>query len=293
MRHVNSVFSRGVGYENTPIGSNIDSDAVRGYYIDFTAKTVSPSATAPQELVPAGLAQLALGWWERLLAGDAHAEQHFLDACDLLEKTSSVESDARVWYYAIPLRKYRLPAGWMSALAQAQAASVFVRAAAHTQDDRYAGLALAAIRPLVAHEPPTLLAQIAEGPVPEECPSEPPSLILNGWIYALWGLRDVAVGLGAEQARSTYYDSLGCLLAVLPRYDVGWWTRYSLYPFRLPDLAKIFYHRLHIAQADLMGHLTSERAFFDAAARWRAYDAPAKRLALVAQKTAFVAAGYR
>ena len=53
-------------------------------------------------------------------------------------------------------------------------------------------------------------------------------------------------GAGQMLAAST-----DCLLATLSSYDVGWWTKYSLYPHRLPDLAKPFYHRLHVDQLDV------------------------------------------
>ena len=86
--------------------------------------------------------------------------------------------------------------------------------------------------------------------------------------------------------------STDCLLATLPRYDIGWWTKYSLYPHRLPDFAKPFYHRLRVDQLDAMQHLTGIGEFGATATRWRGYDTPTRRVAAVAQKAAFVASGY-
>ena len=87
--------------------------------------------------------------------------------------------------------------------------------------------------------------------------------------------------------------TLETLTATVPLYDTGWWSRYSLYPHRLPDLAKLFYHRLHVDQLTVLERLTGERAFGEVARRWASYDVPWRRARLVAQKAAFVASGYR
>src|SRR5207253_1755720 len=128
-----------------------------------------------------------------------------------------------------------------------------------------------AIRSIVEEDSP-LVAATPAGPVPEESPGDPPSLILNGWIYALWGLRDVELGLGSVEAAEMYSRSLDCLRQTIHRYDVGWWTRYSLYPHKIVDLAKPFYHRLHVDQADVLHRHTGFPEFEDAASRWRTYD---------------------
>lgn len=292
-RHVRSAFSLGAGYERTPVGSHIGDHEVRGYYIDFTSKTTASSAATPEGLGHAALAQLALGWWERHLAGEPSAIDAFLDTRRRLAERCVEEGEAVVWRYEVALAKYRIGPGWISALAQAQAASVFVRAYLHSAQVEDADLARAAVVPLLHDDPPTVVARLKTGAALEETPTRPPSLILNGWIYAAWGLHDVALGLGATEARAMYDDTVSCLASNLERYDAGWWSRYSLYPHRMSDLAKLFYHRLHVDQLRAMAHLTSERAFSDMAERWQSYDTPPNRLALVAQKAAFVATGYR
>lgn len=293
IRHLNSVLSRGVGYEPTPAGSHIDPTGVRGYYIDFSSKTTSPSAADPGALVPAGLAQLALGWWERSLEGEQHAGERFRATCDLLVRASEKEGNALVWRYWILDRKYLTPPPTISSLSQAQAASVLVRRFLLDGDSRYADLARRAALPLISETSPSVVARLDGGCALEEAPSEPPSLILNGWIYALWGLRDVALALDDVEAARMLDESTGSLVALLPRYDVGWWSRYSLFPHHRPDLAKLFYHRLHIDQLEVMHTLTSVPLFRQTARLWQAYDTPMNRARLVVQKARFVASGYR
>jgi len=285
-------LSRGVGYEPTPAGLFFDDNAVRGYFIDFRAKTISAEAEAPSRLLPADLAQLALGWWDRGLAGDHSAAETFEYLCTLLEASAEVRADEWRWPYSVGIRKYRITAPNYSALAQAQIASTFVRAYLATAKPRYRNIALAAVRPLVKGRDSDLVSLTSTGPVLEESQSRPASHILNGWIYGLWGLWDVAVGLGDERARETYDASVKCLRRMLDEYDVGWWTRYSLYPHVLPDLAKPFYHRLHIDQMEVLYRLTGFDDFGSAARRWRGYDSPARRVAAIAQKALFVATKY-
>jgi heparosan-N-sulfate-glucuronate 5-epimerase len=262
----------GAGYEPQLLGTQTDPDSVRGYFVDLSPKTLAVTARSPEALPPAGLAQLALGWWERSLSGDPAAEAKFERTCALLADRGAPSSDGIRWPYSVVVPKYRLRPPWFSAMAQAQAASVFVRAFVASGNKRWRCLALDAIRPLVVKGESDLVAFLPEGPVLEEVPGEPRAHVLNGWVYALWGLWDVHVGLDEVMAGMRFQESTDALAMMLDRYDVGWWTRYSLYPHVLDDLAKPFYHRLHITQMEAMAHLTGRREFDEAARRWRGYD---------------------
>jgi heparosan-N-sulfate-glucuronate 5-epimerase len=293
VRHWNSAFSRGVGYEPHLRSPFFDVGDVRGNVIDFSPKTRSPSAQHPEALLPAGLAQLALGWWERLLAGDPTAGGEFDRTCELLARRGVMIGESLVWHHDVRDHKYGIEPPWISALAQGEAGAVFARAYIRSGDDEHARLARSAIRPLLGTAGPTVVAHTEHGPALEECPSEPPSLILNGWVYALCGLRDVAVALSDGEAEGMLNTSTATLRMTLPRYDVGWWTRYSLYPHTLPDLAKPFYHRLHIELMDMLHELTGHDEFRAYATRWRRYDTALRRGAAISQKALFVATGYR
>jgi hypothetical protein len=282
----------GAGYESTPIGSAFERDAVRGYFIDFTAKTTSRTAATPEALNPAGLAQLGLGWWERLLRGDPAAEDRFLAVCIALEHAAVAERRSLWWPSRLPASKY-VPSSVYSALPQAQVVSVFIRAFLLTEDQRWRSLALNALPPLLRGNSSELVFETHEGPVLEEVATDPPSHILNGWIYALWGLWEAKVALEQEGAGEMVDSSLACLRHMLDAYDVGWWTRYSLYPHLLPDLAKPFYHTLHAVQVDVLHQLFDHAEFARAAARWKSYDSVIGRARAVGQKAAFVASGYR
>jgi len=93
--------------------------------------------------------------------------------------------------------------------------------------------------------------------------------VLNGWIFSLWGLRDVGLDLGDRRAERLFESSSKALAARLSLYDTGWWSKYSLLE---GDLAKPFYHRLHIVQLRVMSELVYEPAFATAAERWERFD---------------------
>jgi heparosan-N-sulfate-glucuronate 5-epimerase len=285
-----TVASRGDGYESQSASPRARLDGVHGYFVDLRAKVEARGAAEPALLQPAALAQLALGYWERSLTGEAGAATVFERLCGLLAERGEAAADGLRWPYSVPVAKYRLQLPWYSAMAQGQVASVFVRAQLATGETRWRTLAREAVRPLLATEDSDLVTVAPEGPILEEAPSEPRSHVLNGWIYALWGLRDVHVGLGEQAAGDRFAASARCLAALLERYDVGWWTRYSLYPHRVADLAKPFYHRLHATQAGIMHRLTGLDEFARAAERWRGYDEPLRRGLALLQKSLFVLA---
>src|SRR3954452_2476732 len=115
-RAVNAALSRGPGYEPTPIGPAFDASSVRGYYIDFRAKTGAATAHDPSALPPGQLIQLALGWWEHHVAGDPGALERFLDLVEAVERRGERAEDGVRWPLAVTVPKYGLAPGWCSAL---------------------------------------------------------------------------------------------------------------------------------------------------------------------------------
>lgn len=288
VRAYRGALSRGYGYEVHDRGPSIRIGEVAGYFIDYRPKIPSHAENPNEVLYAADLAQLALGWWERVVLGERGAVDEFMALCALIEGSADHEQGRLLWPYRIELPKYNLRPPWYSAMAQGQIASVFVRAWQHSRDDRHADLALRAIEPLLDPGPEGMVTMTADGPVLEETPSSPPSHVLNGWIFALWGLQDVSTALHERRAEIMAAATTECLLQKLPTYDARWWSKYSLFPHPLPDLAKPFYHRLHITQLTLLHELTLLPEFGTWAARWRSYDRRVTAFAAVASKIPFV-----
>ncbi len=105
----------------------------------------------------------------------------------------------------------------------------------------------------------------------EEYLVSPPTHILNGFIWALWGVYDCHLATGEPAARDLFDRCLDTLRSNLARYDTGYWSLYEQSGTRLPMLASPFYHRLHIVQLRVLHALTGDALFKDFADRWEGY----------------------
>ena len=82
-------------------------------------------------------------------------------------------------------------------------------------------------------------------PCAEEYPTEPSTCVLNGALFALFGLWDAYL-LDGETA--PLFDMLEGIADNLSRYDIGFWSRYQL--GRDAHTASVIYHYLHIKLLD-------------------------------------------
>ena len=91
------------------------------------------------------------------------------------------------------------------------------------------------------------------------------SAILNGWIFAWWGLYDYVLltnDMGIYKLRLN--ESLNSLLNHLPKFSCIYWSYYDLNY----KIASPFYHDLHVAQMQAMYELTGIELFSSYARRW-------------------------
>jgi heparosan-N-sulfate-glucuronate 5-epimerase len=237
---------------------------------------------------PIAVAQWGLGNYNRFVeTGDESRVRKVLQAADWL--TASLEENPyglRVWNHHFDW-EYRdtLHAPWYSGLSQGQGISLLLRAYHQSKDTRYLKAAELAFVPLTK--------PMAEGGVLfedqesnlwiEEYLVDPPTHILNGFIWALWGVFDFWLAgqsgvLGDAQearcreARRIFDCGVQTLLSNLSRYDTGYWSLYEQSGTRLRMLASPFYHRLHGVQLRVMAILTGSPAFSEYAERWHVYE---------------------
>jgi len=99
---------------------------------------------------------------------------------------------------------------------------------------------------------------------------DPPSHVLNGHVFALWGVLDWARATGDESAWQLWRQGAATLGRHLPEYDCGYW---SLYDLRYRELASRYYQdNIHVPQLHAMHRLTDDATFGDYARRWAAYS---------------------
>ena len=159
---------------------------------------------------------------------------------------------------------------WLKDSAQASCSRVH----SETGAAALAEAASSAMRPMtVASRKGGVRASLAGGTFLEEYPTDPPSFVLNGGIFALWGAYDVWIALGEARARHVLADMTDTLEASLGRWDLGYWSRYDLYLHRMIAVASSFYHYLHIHQLRALEMIAPGKAFGLMADRFASYAA--------------------
>jgi heparosan-N-sulfate-glucuronate 5-epimerase len=179
---------------------------------------------------------------------------------------------------------------WYSGLAQGQGISLLLRAALATGQSKYREAAERAYLSLtVPLEDGGCLSLDSQGNLwIEEYITDPPTHILNGFIWALWGLHDYVLWKQETSASQLLDEMLATLVQNLARYDCGYWSLYDLSGLRMENLASPFYHELHIVQLDIMKRLTGNRLFGDYSERWKQYrNSRPNRYRALAKKAAF------
>jgi hypothetical protein len=257
-----------------PLGPALDPHGVAGYPIDMRVKSRSTSWPAPalhHMQLYVSVAQYGLGAYEQWLAGEGEeclASAH----AAAMHLISRQEPDGSWLHHKAFEHTFPLVPPWRCGMVQGEAASLLVRLHQTTGEEVFAEAAVRALAPLsLAREDGGVRALLDGRPWPEEYPTDPPSFVLNGAIFAMWGLRDVGVGLGNADATRAFEEGVDALAANLHRFDNGWWSLYCLFPHPVIGVASSFYHDLHITQLQAMDMLSTRPEFEAMRLRWTSY----------------------
>jgi heparosan-N-sulfate-glucuronate 5-epimerase len=270
-----AVAGRTVDFMHQPLGQHIDPNGLGGYYCDFRHKAEHTEDDLPRDghgdpdwwVIP--IAQAALGFWELRMEGRS-VDRQFMRLVEwLMTHVEPSPVGGKVWRVEKPSVKYGLPSGWSSAMAQGEVASVLLRAHALTGDDVYLETAKAAFPPMTVPVARGGLQNDLDGAlVLEEYPTQRPTAVLNGWLFALYGVHELATAAEMPEARELFERSAADLVRLLPRYDNGWWSLYSLQAGE-PDLSKPFYQRLHPVLLEALALIHPDPELDRYAQRWR------------------------
>ncbi len=242
---------------------------------------------------PIAISQWGLGNFNLFLRSkDEEHKRKSLCAADwLVERLEANSSGVPVWNHNFDW-EYRTPlkAPWYSGLAQGQGISLLVRV---WQETGKAGYLEAATRAFVSFSRPTQAGGVCftdeQGDLWfEEYIVSPPTHILNGFIWAAWGVYDFFLATKDEAAQRLFNRAVETMRKNLDRYDLGFWSLYEQSGTLLPMVASPFYHQLHVAQLRVMHWLTGAEVFSRTADRWEAYArSRSKRARALCYKGAF------
>jgi heparosan-N-sulfate-glucuronate 5-epimerase len=230
---------------------------------------------------PIAIAQWGLADYNRFTdTGDEVRRQNTLKAARWL--TANLEQNAHglwVWNHHFDW-EYRdtLKAPWYSGLAQGQGISLLLRARALARsDDEKQQFQNATEKAFVSLTRPisgggVLFEDESKNLWIEEYLVHPPTHILNGFIWALWGVFDRWLACGDALAKQIFDRGVETLVGNLANYDTGYWSLYEKSGTRLKMLASPFYHRLHIVQLRVMSMITGDSRFAAVARQWESYS---------------------
>jgi hypothetical protein len=275
------------------------------YYMPFAAKAnyaghydatgipmLDYRGTIGLQYNPIAIAQYGLGNYNLYARGDAERRRKFFASSDWLVRNLE-QNPAGLWVWNHHFDwEYRdtLVAPWYSGLAQGQGISLLVRAHAETRDSAYLDAAKRAFKPLLKTMDDGGVTYIDEAGDPwlEEYIVSPPTHILNGFIWATWGVYDYWLATGDVSARELFDRCTETVAKNLHRYDTGFWSLYEQSGMRLKMLASPFYHALHVTQLEVLYRMTGNGVFQAYARKWGEYrNSYWKRIVAVAYKSVF------
>ena len=226
---------------------------------------------------PIAIAQYGLGNFNKyLLSHDDLDLKKFINASNWLTDQLQLNTDGIwVWNHLFDW-EYRdtLKSPWYSALSQGQGISCLLRAHKLTDEKKYLEAAEKALESFfVDMDQGGVIHRDDQGWLwLEEAIVHPPTHILNGFLWAIWGLYDYYIYTGDLRTKEVYDQGIKTLIHNLPSFDTGFWSLYEHADKKMQMLASPFYHRLHIVQLKIMSQLSGEKLFSEYADKWQKYQ---------------------
>ena len=267
------MLGRSIYHVEQGAGKYYSKEEVKGFYNDLTQKVlknenlnelpVTITDNGKHIYFPIAIAQFGLGAYDLYL--DTNDEQYFHLSKKAADWLFENQEDSGAWNsfgFVTPDYPY-------SSMAQGEAVSLLLRVYGETGNKSYLECAKKAVD--------FMLIPIEKGGTTKYlsndvylCEYTDPSLsvVLNGWIFSLWGLFDFYKVTKDESIKDVYDRSLTTLANTLGMYDCRFWSYYDL----SKNYTSPFYHKLHIAQLDVMYDLTGYDIFNDYKIKWSKYN---------------------
>jgi heparosan-N-sulfate-glucuronate 5-epimerase len=240
------------------------------------------------EYNPVTTAQMALTEYGKYVTTKSEESyRKFIQLADTLVTAQGTDGALRYnfAYEAKHLRTKYSP-GWVSAMAQGQALSVYSRAYYLTKDEKYLNAGKAAFKFLMIPKSRggvlTNLQTLGKQYKPyfffEEYVTKIDNYTLNGFMFTLLGIYDwskisTVNDYGQKEAGRMFKEGLKSLLVVLPMYDIGGFTAYDLSHITMKQQPHVVagYHSIHIYQLHALYTITKEQKLRYYAQKWASY----------------------
>lgn len=267
------ISGKSILHVNQGIGKTFSKDELYGYYNDLTEK-ISPLQKLDDNGIPlfenpdqsltyfpTCICQYGLGAFDLyLIKGD-------LKYFETSKKCANWIIDNMEENGALNTFSYEFPSHPYSSMAQGEACSLLLRVFKETKDTRYFNAAKKAIdfMLLPIEKGGTCLYEFNDV-IFKEYTHEP--TVLNGWIFSIFGLYDFTLVSKSSYYIDIYEKTMKTILRELDQYDVGYWSKYDCND----KIASPFYHKLHIAQLDMLYELSDDVRFYEVARKFELYQ---------------------
>jgi len=187
---------------------------------------------------------------------------NFIQHVEYLKEKALGSLDGCYWEYDTGVERFGIEGPWVSGISQGVIASVFIRKYKDSNEEEYLTFAKAAIA-YCLNEQNGLRSNMEEGFWIEEYPSGEGKGVLNGFIFFLIGLGELA-SLG--YFKDEFEQGVRTLIKELPFFHKG---NYVLYGKNISDLGNQLYDQIHFHQLDALYGLTSISGFYTLKDYWR------------------------
>jgi hypothetical protein len=153
----------------------------------------------------------------------------------IVKNKTELPGDAITWAYPLPLyyTTFTVQPGWPSAFAQGRIIYALIYASRTTKNPEYLKLAVAAAKAYaIPAESGGLRGEVDGLPFYEEVPvpdGHSPH-ILNGHLYSVAALYDLAKETGDASIKALAYEGAASAERLVSYFDTGYWTKYDLVP---------------------------------------------------------------
>ena len=262
---------KSISHVNQGVGTCYSKTEVAGYYNDLTEKVTrdDPDILVPKYHVDTGeeiyfsigIFQYGLAAYDLFLKTHDEIYKNKLIACADWAVANQQDDGGWVTF------AYQNPEHPYSSMAQGEGISLLIRAHIVTREKKYIRAAERAKDFMLKPIPEGGTTGYENGDVifyEDTCNP----VILNGWIFSLWGLFDYCKAVEEDRVKNTLTATLNSLKKKLPEFDIGYWSKYE-------DGKRIcspFYHKLHIAQLRAMYDLFGDEIYKEYADKWEKYQ---------------------
>jgi len=225
---------------------------------------------------PIAIAQYGLGNYNLYckMGEEKYKRAAILQADWLVENLTQNSKGLWVWMHNFDWKYIEtLKAPWYSGLAQGQGISLLARVYELIGNELYLETLKKAFIPLtvdVSQGGAVFVDEKGQKWI-EEYMVTPPSHILNGFLWALFGVYDYYLLIENSEIKDLFYSFVETIRNNLPRYDIGFWSLYDLSDNNYKNIASPFYHQLHIVQLRILAKLSGIEEFERWADKWESY----------------------